>query len=240
MQLDGLATAVSPGGGSSHRSLETAVNGNTVVNHMATPTSPATPLKMPAHSVAMPTPLLQAVYDRNSQQPRYILQSPGPPGSSGGPTLIPVQGIQMAPPSSHQHRSHVTNNNGSTTFTLSTPTLTLPAVSMHVDQLAGNVGMSSLQTPPPSTPKLFGSLGPQAFQIAARGPGLRTTQGILGTGMDGLLPPSHMLLPHCNNGSTQHSEAGPIRTIVRQAAKERPSPVAMDGELEHLVCCHGW
>ena len=216
LQLDGLATAPA----SSHRSLEVAINSNTI-GQMATPSSsPATPLKMPAHSVAMPTPILQAVYDRN-QQPLYILQSPGPSGSSGGPALIPVQGL-MTPQQAHQLRG--SNAPG-------TPSLNLPS-SLHMDQLAGNKCVTSLQTPPPGTPKGFSGLGAQAFQISAGGAPLGSPQGLIasGPGLDGLLPPSHLLLPHGSNGGTQLSEAGPIRTIVRQAAKERPSPVAMDGE----------
>lgn len=203
--------------GSSQQSMELAVNGNAISQVATSSSSPIPALMSPAHSVAMPTPLLQAMYDRNSQQPLYFLQSPGHPGGSGGPTLFPVQGIQMAPPPAHQRRGH--GNNGST--------LTLPTSTIHMDQLTGKGGMASLHTPPPGTPKGLGGLGPQAFQIPG-GP-----QGLLaagGQGLDGLLQPSHLLLPH-SNGGTQPSEAGPIRTIVRQAAKERPSPVAMDGEI---------
>lgn len=171
------------------------------MNGGVTPTSSPIPppLKTPTqtHSVAMPTtPLLQAVYDRNSQQPVYILQS------GSGPTLIPVQGIQMsapprgggAPPSVHQG--------------LSNSAIAIPT-SLSLDQLtAGKV--AALHTPPPTTPK-----------------------GLGGSGLEGLMQPSPLLLPH-SNGGMQLSEAGPIRTIVRQAAKERPSPVAMDGKL--LLC----
>ncbi len=164
--------------------------------YAATPTSSPVPppLKTPTHSVAMPTtPLLQAVYDRNSQQPVYILQS------GNGPTLIPVQGIQMsapprgggAAPSMHQ---------GITNSAIAIPT------SLSLDQLTAGK-MASLHTPPPTTPKALG-----------------------GSGLEGLMQPSPLLLPH-SNGGMQLSEAGPIRTIVRQAAKERPSPVAMDGKL---------
>ena len=171
----------------------------------ATPTSsPAPPpLKTPTHSVTMPTtPLLQAVYDRNSQQPVYILQS------GSGPTLIPVQGIQMSapprgggapPPAVGPHHQGIANS------AIAIPT------TLSLDQLgAGKV--ASIHTPPPSTPKGLGG------------------SGFGGSGLEGLMQPSPLLLPH-SNGGMQLSEAGPIRTIVRQAAKERPSPVAMDGEL---------
>jgi len=195
------------------------------VNHVATPTSSG--LVTPTNSGAVPTPLLQAVYDRNSQQPLYILQSPGHAGNSvTGPTLIPVQGIQVAAPNQPpQQRRGYGSSNGTTPITLPTSTLTLPT--SHLDQLAGKGCVTSLQTPPPGTPKGFGGLGPQGFQLPGGG-----TQGILaagGQGLDGLLQSSHLLLPQTNGGG-QPSEAGPIRTIVRQAAKERPSPVAMDGE----------
>ena len=222
--MDGLAT--SAGATTPQQPIElAAVNGGGPINHVATPTSSG--LMTPTHSVAMPTPLLQAVYDRTSQQPLYILQSPGPSGAAGGHTLIPVQGIQMAgSPQPSQRRGYVTSN-GSAPMTLPTSTLTLPTSSIHMDQLTGKGCVASLQTPPPGTPKGFGGLGPQAFQLPLTGP-----QGIIaagGQGLDGLLQPSHLLIPP-NNGGTQLSEAGPIRTIVRQAAKERPSPVAMDGE----------
>lgn len=157
--------------------------------HLTTPTSSPAPstIKTPTHSVAMPTPLLQAVYDRNSQQPLYILQS------GNGPTLIPVQGIQMGTP---QQRTGTHPNTNST--------LTIPT-SLNLEQLTGKAP-ASLHTPPPGTPKSFG-----------------------GASLDGLLQPSPLLLPQ-SSGGLQLSEAGPIRTIVRQAAKERPSPVAMDGK----------
>ena len=190
LQVEALVTGSSP--------VEYPVNGGGGGAHVATPTSsPAPPpLKTPTHSVAMPTtPLLQAVYDRNSQQPVYILQS------GNGPTLIPVQGIQMsapprgAPPSMPQ---------GLTNSAIAIPT------SLSLDQLAAGK-VASLHTPPPSTPKGLGGSG-------------------FSSGLEGLMQPSPILLPH-SNGGMQLSEAGPIRTIVRQAAKERPSPVAMDGEL---------
>lgn len=158
--------------------------------YVSTPTSSPAPtsIKTPTHSVAMPTPLLQAVYDRNSQQPLYILQS------GNGPALIPVQGIQMAP----------------TRPTPATPTNIAIPTSLSLDQLAGKGGMAPLHTPPPSTPKGFGG------------------------GLEGLMQPSPLLLPQ-TNGGMQLSEAGPIRTIVRQAVKERPSPVAMDGETAQIT-----
>ena len=162
---------------------------------MTTPTSSPAPMKTPAHSVAMPTPLLQAVYDRNSQQPLYILQS------GNTPTLIPVQGIQMAQP---------TQRGGHAPTTL-TSSITIPT-SLNLDHLSGKGGMATLHTPPPGTPKT-----------------LNLAQTFGGGSLDGLMQPSPLLLPQ-TNGGMQLSESGPIRSIVRQAAKERPSPVAMDGE----------
>lgn len=172
-----------------------------------TPTSsPAPPPLKTPHSVAMPTPVLQAVYDRGSQQPLYILQS------NNGPTLIPVQ---MAPPR---------GGGVATNSTLAIPT------SLGIDQLAGK-GVPSLQTPTPGTPKQI-SFSPAAGTFG-------------GTALEGLMQPSQLLVPQ-TNGGMQLSEAGPIRTIVRQAARERPSPVAMDGEgvmtcvykLHHEIFCH--
>ena len=168
--------------------------------HGATPTSsPApAPIKAP-HSVAMPTPVLQAVYDRNSQQPLYILQS------NNGPTLIPVQ---MAAP-----RGNGAGNNASSALAIPT--------SLSLDQLAGKacVPAANIQTPTPGTPK------PLNFP-----PG-----SVFGGGsLEGLMQPSPLLMPQ-TNGGMQFSEAGPIRTIVRQAAKERPSPVAMDGKTYLVV-----
>ena len=178
-EVDALTTSVTP---------EQLANGG--MAHVATPTSsPAPPMKTP-HSVAMPTPVLQAVYDRNSQQPLYILQS------SNGPTLIPVQGIQMGPP-----------RGGGGAGCTAIPT------SLSIEQLGGKGGVASIQgTPTPGTPK------PLSF-----------SPGGFGGGLEGLMQPSPLLMPQ-TNGGMQLSEAGPIRTIVRQAAKERPSPVAMDGE----------
>lgn len=190
----------------------------------ATPTSsPAPPpMRTPTHSVAMPTPLLQAVYDRTSQQPLYILQS------GNGPTLIPVQGIQMAPP---QQRGGVPVSS-TPTLPNSNQTIAIPT-SLSLDQIAaGKGGVASLHTPSPGTPKALAG-------------------GTFGGGnLEGLMQPSQLLMPQGNgspglqlteagprailmpqtNGGLQLSEAGPIRTIVRQAAKERPSPVAMDGK----------
>ncbi len=183
----------------------------------ATPTT-SSGLITPTHSVAMPTPLLHAMYDRNSQQQVFILQSPGAnatPAAAG--TFIPVQ---MATPSqSTQRRGYVTSNGTSSL----TSNLNLQTSSIQLEQLAGK---GCVQTPPPGTPKGFG-VGPQTFQLPVTGaPGGLIAAG--GQGLDGLLQSSHLLLPPINGG-TQPSEAGPIRTIVRQAAKERPSPVAMDG-----------
>lgn len=142
----------------------------------------------------MPTPLLQAVYDRTSQQPLYILQS------GNGPALIPVQGIQMTGP---QRATPAV-----------TPTNIAIPTSLSLDQLAGKGGVAPLHTPPPGTPK--------------------TLSGVFGGGgLEGLMQPSPLLLPQ-TNGGLQLSEAGPIRTIVRQAVKERPSPVAMDGKDSRL------
>ncbi len=166
--------------------------GDTSALHVATPTSSPAPTRTPTHSVAMPTPLLQAVYDRNSQQPLYILQSGNGPTllqSGNGPTLIPVQGLQGIQMATPPQRGSAQNN----------PPIHIPT-SLNLDQLAGK-GWSSLTTPPPATP----------------------------TTLDGLVSPSPLLMPQ-SNGGLQLSEAGPIRTIARQAAKERPSPVAMDGE----------
>lgn len=168
--------------------------------HITTPTSsPAPPPMKTPHSVAMPTPVLQAVYDRGSQQPLYILQS------SNGPTLIPVQ---MAPP-----RGGMASNS-----TLAVPT------SLSIDQLSGKGMMTapSLQTPTSGTPKQL------SFSPAG-------TFG--GGGLEGLMQPSQLLVPQTNNGGMQLSEAGPIRTIVRQAVKERPSPVAMDGKAPRMCAC---
>lgn len=180
--------------------MEYPVNGGGAL--AATPTSsPAPPaLKTPTHSVAMPTtPLLQAVYDRNSQQPVYILQS------GNGPTLIPVQGIQMsAPPRGGGAGTAPAVHQGISNSAIAIPT------SLSLDQLAAGK-VAALHTPPPTTPKGLGG------------------SGFSGSGLEGLMQPSPLLLPH-SNGGMQLSEAGPIRTIVRQAAKERPSPVAMDGE----------
>lgn len=180
-QVEALTMQTSP--------VEHILNGG--VSHVATPTSsPAPPIKTPTHSVAMPTPVLQAVYDRTSQQPLYILQS------SNGPTLIPVQGIQM-PAARGGSSSNTTNS------TIAIPT------SLGIDQLAGK---GCVQTPPPGTPKT-----------------LSFSPGFGSNSLEGLMQPSPLLMPQ-GNGGMQLSEAGPIRTIVRQAAKERPSPVAMDGE----------
>ena len=176
-------------------------NGNSA--SAATPTSsPAPPMKTPTHSVAMPTPLVQAVYDRNSQQPVYIIQS------GNGPALIPVQGIQMAPPS--QRAGH------SNTTPLTNSALTIPT-SLNLDQFAGKGGVAPLHTPTPSTPNT-----------------LSFSQGYGGASLDGLMQPSPLLIPQ-SNGGLHPSEAGPIRTIVRQAAKERPSPVAMDGKNSYSI-----
>lgn len=182
-EVEALAASVSP---VEHLSFN---GGGT---YIATPTSsPAPPPMKTPHSVAMPTPVLQAVYDRSSQQPLYILQS------SNGPTLIPVQ---MAPP-----------RGGMANSTLAIPT------SLSIDQLSGKGLMtaSCLQTPTPGTPKQL------SFSPAG---------GFGGGGLEGLMQPSQLLLPQTNTAGMQLSEAGPIRTIVRQAAKERPSPVAMDGK----------
>lgn len=98
----------------------------------------------------------------------------------------------------------------SRTTPAATPTNIAIPTSLSLDQLAGKGAVAPLHTPPPGTPKaLSGVFG--------------------GGGLEGLMQPSPLLLPQ-TNGGLQLSEAGPIRTIVRQAAKERPSPVAMDGE----------
>lgn len=172
---------------------ELSVNGGGA--YAVTPTSsPAPPsIRTPTHSVAMPTPLLQAVYDRTSQQPLYILQS------GNGSALIPVQGIQMT---------------GPPRATPATPTNIAIPTSLSLDQLAGKGGMAPLHTPPPGTPKALSGI-------------------FSGGGLEGLMQPSTLLLPQ-TNGGLQFSEAGPIRTIVRQAVKERPSPVAMDGKVERM------
>ena len=180
-EVEALATSISP-------MEQFSFNGG--VPRATTPTSsPAPPPLKTPHSVAMPTPVLQAVYDRGSQQPLYIIQS------NNGPTLIPVQ---MTPPR---------GGGVATNSTLAIPT------SLGIDQLAGK-GMTSLQTPTPGTPKQI------SFSPAA-------TFG--GAALEGLIQPSQLLVPQ-TNGGMQLSEAGPIRTIVRQAARERPSPVAMDGK----------
>ena len=68
-------------------------------------------------------------------------------------------------------------------------------------------GVATLQTPPPGTPKTVS--GTQTFNPPS---------------LDGLMQPKLIF-----NGAQQPSEAGPIRTHPRQAAKERPSPVVFDG-----------
>ncbi len=184
--VEALTTGMSP--------VENSYNGSWP--QLATPTSsPAPPPLRTPRSVAMPTPVLQAVYDRSSQQPLYILQS------STGPTLIPVQGLQMA----------AAQRGGA-----SIPT------TLSIDQLTGK---SCVASPTPVTPKTL-SFSPGA--------------GAYGGGsLEGLMQPSPLLVPQ-TNGGMQMSEAGPIRTIVRQAAKERPSPVAMDGKAFMHACmqCH--
>lgn len=192
VQVEALTAGNSP--------VEAVINGG-----MFTPTSSPAPPPM-THSVAMPTPLLQAVFDRTSQQPLYILQS------GNGPALIPlqgIQGIQMAAPARSMPGSVVPAVTPTGTANITNSAIAIPT-SLSVDQLTGRGGIAPLHTPSPGTPK------------ALTGP--------FGGSLEGLMQPSQFLLPQ-NNGGMQLSEAGPIRTIVRQAAKERPSPVAMDGKM---------
>ena len=72
--------------------------------------------------------------------------------------------------------------------------------------------MTALHTPPPGTPKTIS--GTQTFNPPS---------------LDGLIQPKAATLIF-SNGGQQLSEAGPIRTHSRQAAKERPSPVVFDGK----------
>ena len=75
--------------------------------------------------------------------------------------------------------------------------------------------MAALQTPPPGTPKTIS--GTQTFNPPS---------------LDGLMQPKATTLIFNGGHGQQPSEAGPIRTHTRQAAKERPSPVVFDGKEE--------
>ena len=139
-------------------------------------------------------------------QPVYILQNVPAGGGSAGPALIPIQVQQPAgaggtlPVSPYPHTT-ITNP----TFS----TVSIPS-SLKLDSVKG--GMAALQTPPPGTPKTIS--GTQTFNPPS---------------LDGLMQPKTTAFI-LSNGGQQPSEAGPIRTHTRQAAKERPSPVVFDGE----------
>ena len=125
-------------------------------------------------------------------------------GGSAGPALIPLQLQQTA---AAPGGSLPVSPYPHTTSTFST--VTIPS-SLKLDSVKG--GMAALQTPPPGTPNKIS--GTQTFNPPS---------------LDGLMKPQATLIYNGGHGQ-QPSEAGPIRTHTRQAAKERPSPVVFDGE----------
>ena len=141
-----------------------------------------------------------------SGQPVYILQNVNSPT----PALIPLQfqqpGTIQAIPANPSH-AHTTLTNS-----VQVPTVTIPST-LKIDQ-SNKPTTVTLQTPPPKN--------------------ITVTQTFNPPKLDGLIQPTKTaFLPHQNGaglGGQLHSDVGPIRTHSRQLAKERPSPVAFDGE----------
>ena len=138
-------------------------------------------------------------------QPVYILQNMPTAGGSAGPALIP---LQLQQPAAAPGGSLPVSPYPHTTSTFST--VTIPS-SLKLDSVKG--GMAALQTPPPGTPNKIS--GTQTFNPPS---------------LDGLMKPQAATLIYNGGHGQQPSEAGPIRTHTRQAAKERPSPVVFDGK----------
>ena len=145
-------------------------------------------------------------------QPVYILQNVPSAGSSAGPALIP---LQLQQPAAGVAGSLPMSPYPHTTSTFST--VTIPS-SLKLDSVKG--GMAALQTPTPGTPNKIS--GTQTFNPPS---------------LDGLMQPKPPTLIYNGGHGQQPSEAGPIRSHTRQAAKERPSPVVFDGKLEHVCVC---
>ena len=136
-------------------------------------------------------------------QPVYILQNV--PTAAGGSAGPALIPLQVQQPAAAAVGSLPLSPYPHTTLTNSTfSTVTIPT------SVKG--GVAALQTPPPGTPKTIS--GTQTFNPPS---------------LDGLIQPKLIF----TNGGQQHSEAGPIRTHPRQAAKERPSPVVFDGTYNH-------
>ena len=178
-------------------------------NSNSVPSSAKTPL------ATTPTPLFHtAMYDQ-SGQPVYIIHQ-GMNSQSGGPAIIPLQLQQPSIPV-----ASYTSQGAHTTLTNSVhvPTVTIPS-SLKLDQ-SGKGGLPTMATPPPGTPK-----------------SITVTQTFTPPSLEGLIQPKLPLiqLPHTNGGQ-QMSEVGPIRSHSRQAARERPSPVAFDGEHVWFMYC---
>ena len=183
-------------------------------NHTSSvPSTPTPPTSLPSaartptpHSAT--TPVVQAMYTDPSGQPVYILQN------MASPALIPLQFQQQgAFPMAAQALQPNPSSFASTTLTNS-PQVTVPST-LKLEQ-SGHPHAITLQPTPTGIPK---NITAQTFNPPK---------------LDGLIQPRLNNLPQTNGGLYQHSDAGPIRTHTRQAARERPSPVAFDGK-GHLI-----
>lgn len=177
------------------------------------PSTPTAPTSLPSaartptpHSAT--TPVVQAMYTDPSGQPVYILQN------MASPALIPLQFQQQgAFPMAAQALQPNASSFASTTLT-SSPQVTVPST-LKLEQ-PGRPHAITLQATPSGVPK---NITAQTFNPPK---------------LDSLIQPRINSLPQSNGGLLQHSEVGPIRTHTRQAARERPSPVAFDESQDAL------
>lgn len=171
-----------------------------------TPITTVAPSPIAVASPASKTPpqqVVHAMYTDASGQPVYILQN-----VNSGPALIPLQLQQPgAIPMAAAHSLTGTPSSAHTTLTSSmqVPNVTIPStLKLDGSKLSG---LSALQSP----------VGLQKSITVA--------QTFNPPTLENLIQPRLY-----TNGGLQPSEAGPIRTHTRQAAKERPSPVPVDGK----------
>ncbi len=168
-----------------------------------TPIAVASPASnTPTHQ---PTQVVHAMYTDTNGQPVYILQN-----VNSGHALIPLQFQQPGgiPVAAHTLAGTPSSAHTTLTSSMQMPNVTIPST-LKLDGCK-IPGLSALQSP------------------AGLQKSITVAQTFTPPTLENLIQPRLCALPHTNGGMLP-SEAGPIRSHTRQAAKERPSPVPVDG-----------